>query len=128
MCIVPTIQTDSLPSLGEHISSFLSLFIGAVGPLTAPFFINSKIGKDSFVPTKAACQIPVHFFKVIVYLISGFVLADWLREILIAIPLVFAGAYLGKLLTGKVNESAYKVIIKFVITILAVRMIVMLIV
>jgi uncharacterized membrane protein YfcA len=48
------------------IASFLSLFVGATGPLTALFFLNSELDKDSFVPTKAACQIPIHLFKVIV--------------------------------------------------------------
>ncbi|MCK5152833.1 MAG: sulfite exporter TauE/SafE family protein [Spirochaetales bacterium] len=110
------------------IASFLSLFVGAVGPLTAPFFINSKLNKEKFVATKAACQIPVHFFKVIVYIISGFVLSEWITEILIAIPIVFIGSYVGKSLTGKINEKYYKVVIKIVITLLAIRMIVVLIV
>ncbi len=95
--------------------------------MTAPFFLNSELNKDSFVSTKAACQIPVHLFKVIVYLFSGFLLSMWLTEILIAVPVVFTGSYIGKLLAGKINESFYRVIIKFVITILAIRMIVMLI-
>ena len=110
------------------VASFLSLFVGAVGPLTAPFFINSELKKDSFVSTKAACQIPVHLFKVIVYLFSGFLLSKWIAEILIAIPVVLAGSYVGKLLAGKVNDSFYRVIVKFVITILAIRMIVVLVV
>lgn len=108
------------------VASFLSLFIGAVGPLTAPFFINSQLKKDNFVSTKAACQIPVHLFKVIIYLVSGFVISQWLWEILISIPIVFAGIYIGKLLAGKINEYYYKFIIKIVITILAIRMFIVL--
>jgi len=34
------------------ISSFLSLFVGATGPLTAPFFINSELNTESFIPKK----------------------------------------------------------------------------
>ena len=63
------------------ISSFLSLFVGATGPLTAPFFINSELNTESFIPTKVACQILVHLFKVIIYFFSGFVLSQWLTEV-----------------------------------------------
>lgn len=105
-------------------ASFLSLFVGATGPLTAPFFLNSELDKDSFVPTKAACQIPIHLFKVIVYILSGFVLGEWILEIIIAVPIVFAGNYLGKHLTGKLNESLYRNIIKVVISLLVLRMII----
>jgi len=103
-------------------ASFLSTFVGATGPLTAPFFLNSKLDRDSFVPTKAACQVPVHLFKVIVYIVSGFILAEWYLYILIAIPLVFAGNYTGKIATGKFEDKKYKLIIKIVITILVGRM------
>lgn len=30
----------------------LSLFVGATGPLTAPFFINSELNTESFIPKK----------------------------------------------------------------------------
>lgn len=109
-------------------ASFLSLFIGATGPLTVPFFLNSELDKDSFVPTKAACQIPIHLFKVLVYIISGFVLSEWLLEILMAVPMVFAGNFLGKHLTGKLHESIYQNIIKIIISLLVLRMLLKLIV
>jgi len=104
------------------IASFLSIFIGATGPLTAPFFLNSKLDKESFVPTKAACQIPIHLFKVIIYIMSGFILSKWYLYILLAIPLVLTGNYIGKIATGKFKDNRYKLIIKIVITILVGRM------
>lgn len=106
------------------VASFLSVFVGATGPLTAPFFINSELDKESFVPTKAACQIPIHLFKVILYLFSGFILAEWALYILLAVPLVMIGAYTGKLLTGKIEEGKYNLLIKIVITLLVGRMLV----
>jgi uncharacterized protein len=106
------------------ITSFASLFIGATGPLSAPFFLNSNLDKDSFVPTKSACQIPIHLFKVIVYMFSGFVLSQWTKEIMIAIPMVLLGNYIGKIFVGKFNSSNYRNIIKILITLLVLRMII----
>jgi uncharacterized protein len=110
------------------IASFLSLFIGSTGPLTAPFFLNSELDKESFVPTKAACQIPIHLFKVIVFIFSGFILSEWFIEIVVAIPMVFSGAYIGKKLVGKLDEGIYRNVIKVVITVLVIRMLVKLVI
>lgn len=106
------------------IASFLSIFVGATGPLTAPFFLNSHLNKESFVPTKSACQVPIHLFKVVVYLISGFIISKWLFYIIISAPLVFTGAYLGKLAAGRFEEQKYKLLLKLVITLLVARMLI----
>jgi uncharacterized membrane protein YfcA len=104
--------------------TFLSLFIGASGPLTAPFFLASKLTKDNFVPTKAACQVPVHFFKVCVYVWSGFAIMKWSRYVLLAVPMVMLGSIASKLLTSRVKESHFNLIVKVMITLLAAKMIV----
>ena len=105
------------------VSSFLSLFIGATGPLTAPFFFNSNLEKDSFVTTKAACQVPIHIFKIIIYTLSGFVIAEWYTYILLAIPALILGNFLGKLAIGKFDSKWYALIIKLSITVLVLRMV-----
>ena len=104
------------------VCSFLSLFIGATGPLSTPFFVNSELNKETYVPTKSACQIPIHIFKLIVYLISGFVVSDWIFEILVAVPFVFAGTFLGRKAALYFDESRYRLLLKCVITFFALRM------
>lgn len=101
--------------------------MGSTGPLTAPFFINSELTRESFVPTKASCQIPLHLFKVVVYVLSGFLLAEWIPEIVLAVPLVFAGNYIGKAAGGRFSEEKYRIFIKGLITLLVVRMLVKLV-
>lgn len=106
------------------ISSFLSNFIGATGPLSAPFFLHSHLKKSHFVVTKAACQLPIHLFKVIIYVVSGFVLKDWIFHIITAMPLVITGNIMGKCVTQKIDGDNYKVIVKFIITLITVRMLI----
>lgn len=107
-----------------YVETFFSLFIGSSGPLVSPFFLSSKLEIKNFVPTKSACQIFVHLFKVLIYLFSGFSLMNWIGHIALAFPLVVAGAMTGKFLIGKINEKLYRNIIKIVITLLAIRMII----
>lgn len=106
------------------ISSFLSNFIGATGPLSAPFFLHSHMKKHHFVVTKAACQLPVHLLKVIVYMFSGFMLRDWIFYILSALPLVYMGNILGKYMTQKIAGEHYKSIVKIMITLIVLRMLI----
>ena len=105
------------------LASFLSLFAGATGPLTAPFFLNSELKKEEFVPTKAACQTAVHLFKVAVYFSSGFLITPWLPQLAAVLPVVFIGSYLGKVLAGKIPEGHFRLLVKILITLLALRMI-----
>ena len=46
------------------IGGLTSIFIGAVGPLIAPFFLNDKLTKENIIANKAACQIITHLGKI----------------------------------------------------------------
>ncbi len=105
------------------VACFLSLFIGATGPFTAPFFLKAKLNKEGFVATRTASNIPVHLFKLGVYSFSGFLLYQWWKVLAVAIPMVFMGNWIGKKLLGKIPEFYFTLFIKFVITLLVGRMI-----
>ncbi len=104
------------------VASFLSLFIGATGPFTAPFFLKAKLGKDGFVVNRTASNIPVHLFKLGVYMFSGFILSQWWQYLAVAVPMVFIGSWIGKQLLGKIPEDKFTIIMKVVISILVLRM------
>ena len=68
-------------SLGA-LTSFLSLFIGAVGPVLAPFFLHKSFTKEQIVATKASCQSVVHSLKVFIFFSAGFQLGEYLFIVL----------------------------------------------
>jgi len=104
------------------VSTFLSLFIGATGPLIAPFFLKAGLTKEGLVASKAACQIPLHIFKILVYLSTGFLLAPWLPILAGAVPAMFLGIWTGKKLLGRVPEKRFYRLLQVVITLLALRL------
>jgi len=104
------------------LAAFLSLFIGAIGPFTAPFFLREKLGNDGFVANRTASNIPVHLFKVGVYVFSGFVLVQWWQYLAASIPMVLIGSWIGKQLTNKIPEKQFTLLIKCLITVLVLRM------
>ena len=46
------------------ISGISSIFIGATGPLIAPFFLNQNLSKENIIANKGACQMITHISKI----------------------------------------------------------------
>ena len=104
-------------------TTFLSLVIGAVGPLIAPFFIREGLAKERLVVTKAACQATVHALKVSVFIYLGFELGTYFSLFVGMVLAVAIGNYLGKHLLGKIPEKLFIRVFKVVISVLAVQMV-----
>lgn len=104
------------------ITCFLSLFIGATGPLQAPFFLREGLKKEALVATKAACQTAQHFLKVSAFMALGVSLSPYLFLLCGMLLAVFAGAFTGKLILHRTSEGVFLLFFKLVITILALRM------
>ena len=74
------------------LSGLVTVFIGAAGPLIAPFFINKGLKKESTIATKAACQAIGHIGKIPIFIILFNVsyISDWQ----ILIPLIISVYFL----------------------------------
>jgi len=105
------------------IATFLSLFVGATGPLIAPFFLKEKLSKEGIVATKAACQLFTHTFKIVTFVLIGFSFGPYWKLLIGMLIAVFIGNNLGKYLLGKISENKFRVAFKIVISLLSLRMI-----
>ena len=106
------------------LSGLVTVFIGAAGPLIAPFFVNKDLKKESVIATKAACQAIGHLGKmpIFIFLFNVNYLADWS----IILPLVLAvyfGTKIGKKLLGRFPEKAFIFLFKTALTLIAVGLI-----
>ena len=61
-------QKNKLFIIVGFISGISSIFIGAVGPLIAPFFLRSDLNKENIIANKAACQIITHLGKIPIFM------------------------------------------------------------
>lgn len=107
------------------ISGISSIFIGATGPLIAPFFLNSKFSKENIIANKAACQTITHLTKIPLFVF--FFNVDYIQEYDVLIPLiiaVFVGTNLGKKILGFVPEELFKKLFRFALLLIALKLIV----
>ena len=106
------------------ISGTTSIFIGATGPLIAPFFIKRKLIKHEIIVNKAACQMITHLTKIPIFIY--FFHVNYFKEYLILIPLFFAvflGTNFGKRLLEKIPETLFQKIFKIVLFVIALKLI-----
>ena len=111
-------------SLG-FVQAFLTLFVGATGPLNMPFLIRAGLSRDQLVVTGAAFMTIVHLVKIITFGLLGFAFGPYLGLMLTMINAVISGSYVGTRLRYKVPEQLFLRAFKLLITLLAMRMIIM---
>ena len=107
------------------IAGISSIFIGATGPLIAPFFLNKKLLKEDVISNKAASQVITHISKIPIFICLFNV--NYIEEINILIPLicaVFIGTKLGKKLLYFIPEKLFKKIFRVVLCFIALRLII----
>lgn len=105
------------------LSTFLGIFVGATGPLIAPFYLNDQLEKESLVATKAACQVFTHLFKIFSFTWLGFSVIAYCKILALLFLAVVIGNYIGKKILGKIPDYWFFVIFKGLILVLSLRMI-----
>ena len=106
------------------ISGISSVFIGATGPLIAPFFLSYNLTKENIIANKAACQAVTHIGKIPLFII--FFNVHYIEQYHILLPLVLAvyiGTNFGKMILGIIPEHIFKILFKSALLIIAVKLI-----
>jgi uncharacterized membrane protein YfcA len=107
----PTIRKTS--NLGRIVTgattTFLSMFVGASGPMVGGFLYQNNYQKLPFTATFSACMAFQHSLKAVVYISIGFSFWQWLPLILAMIASGAAGTWIGiKLLKNFSNDKFKK--------------------
>lgn len=103
--------------------SFISLFLGATGPVQAPFFLNENLTKHELIATKAACQSLIHLLKIIVFGFLGFTFSQYYDLLFFLLISVTLGSLVGKWFLERLPEEHFLLIFKIATTILVIPLI-----
>lgn len=108
------------------LSGLVTVFVGAAGPLIAPFFISREMKKESVIATKAACQAIGHLGKlpIFIFLFNVDYIKDWLIILLLVLA-VFIGTKFGKAMLGRLPEATFKKLFRIALTLIAVRLLIL---
>ncbi|PAV25134.1 permease [Tamilnaduibacter salinus] len=127
LCWGPPLPKGILGPVGTFcaatVTTFVSLFVGATGPLVAAFV--KQIHRDRFrtVSTFATAMTLQHLPKALVFGLAGFALAEWLPFIAVMILCGFFGTWLGLRILNELSDSRFKRWFNILLTVLALRLI-----
>ncbi|MEZ4287488.1 MAG: sulfite exporter TauE/SafE family protein [Polyangiales bacterium] len=102
------------PVLGFVVGA-LAIFVGATGPLLAPFFLRKDFSKENVIATKAICQMWVHILKVPAFLSLAFDYRPFVGELALLIVSVIVGTYIGKSLLSRLSTKRFLFVFQFVL-------------
>ena len=106
------------------IAGISSIFVGAVGPLIAPFFLRKEFTKENIIANKAASQMLTHISKVPIFIY--FFNMDYNTELKVLIPLILAvylGTNFGKHLLNFLPENIFKLLFKIALLLIALKLV-----
>lgn len=114
------------PSLvvGGLISTFLTMFVGATGPFVIAVLRAFRLSREALVANGAAFLVLQHALKVLVFGLLGFAFHSYMSLIVLMIASGIVGTLIGRQLLLKIDEVLFHKVLKVVLSILALRLII----
>ena len=101
----------------------LSMMVGATGPLGQAALLRKGLQRDALVVTAALMMTFTHLIKILLFALLGFSFISYWQIIIGMSVAVVAGALLGTHIRYKIPEDVFRKILKWALTLLALRMI-----
>ncbi|MGM0526287.1 MAG: sulfite exporter TauE/SafE family protein [Pseudomonadota bacterium] len=107
---------------GGFVTGFISLFVGASGPVVAAFIKARFAERMTTVATFAAAMSMQHAPKALVFGFAGFVFKEWLLLIIAMMAAGFIGTWVGLNWLKRITNDRFNQIFRWIITLLALRL------
>lgn len=104
-------------------AGFLTIFVGAVGPFIAPFFLRDDFKKEQVIATKAVCQAWGHLLKIPAFLALGFPFHEHGRLMGALFVCVLLGTIAGRWLLNRISKERFVLVYEFVLGAIALYLI-----
>ena len=116
-------QTGTGLAVASAIIAFLTMFLGATGPLLASVVAAMIPGdRKAVVATSAAGLIIQHGLKVVAFGLAGFAFRPWLPLIAAMIATGYVGTLTGSTLLNRMPEEKFRLGFRLILTLLALDM------
>ena len=109
-------------TLAGLVTTFLSMFVGASGPLVGSYLHARAYQKMRFTGTFSASMTLQHLLKTLVYGAAGFAFWQWLPLIIVMITAGALGTWLGLKALHKIPAEKFQRIVQIVLSLLSVNL------
>ncbi|MCG8457063.1 MAG: sulfite exporter TauE/SafE family protein [Holophagales bacterium] len=104
------------------VQTFVSLFVGAAGPLVSPLLLREGYEHHRIVATHGTVMSLLHAMKTATFVLLGFSFAPYWLLILGMLAAVTAGSWAGNQLRHRLPQDRLKVAFRILLTALALRL------
>ena len=111
------------PLFSGGLTSGLGVLFGATGPLAMSAHPKTHWSKEQIVGNHGTAMAFQHGVKVIAYLVAGVQLYQYLWHIVVLFLGGWAGTFIGTRLLKKISDDRFKVMLKWVLTLLGIRLV-----
>lgn len=119
---LPAAKSPLVFGIGGAVSTALTMFLGATGPLVAALMARAFETRQQVVANSAVAMAIQHVLKVAVFGVLGFNLAPWLPLALVMIASGYLGTIIGARLLENMDEAAFRFWFRIAVTILALEL------
>ncbi|MGD8317352.1 MAG: sulfite exporter TauE/SafE family protein [Myxococcales bacterium] len=122
----PTLRNPPMWAYGVlgFAAGMLGIFVGATGPLLAPFFLRDDFDNEEVIATKAVCQTWIHLLKIPAFLALRFDYTPYAPMLAALVVAVIGGTYFGKHLLSMISKERFVFWFQLVLAMLALYLIV----
>ncbi len=104
------------------VGTFATMFVGATGPLIAPFAAAACEERRQVVATHAMLMTIQHGFKILAFGLLGFAFGPYVPLLAGLLAFGFAGTWAGRLVLDRLPERVFRIGLKAILTLLALRL------
>lgn len=126
LCWGPRLPAMALGATGiftaSLLTSFISLFVGATGPLVAAFVKQIHTERFRTVATFATAMTLQHAPKALIFTLAGFALDQWLPFAAAMVACGFMGTWIGLNLLSRLSNQWFRHAFNILLTLLALRL------
>jgi len=108
--------------MAGFVTTLVSMFVGATGPLVAAFVHRNNYSKMQITGTFASCMTLQHGLKAFVFTFVGFSFLQWAGLIVAMVLSGALGTYVGLKVLKRVPTQKFMLAFKLVVTLLAFRL------
>lgn len=107
------------------IQIFITLFVGSSAPLNLPFLLQQQLKRDQLVATSAMMMTGVSLAKIAIFVGAGFSFVTYTWLLIGLLCAVFGGSWCGTRVRQYIPEQKFVRLLKLVLTLLALRLVVL---
>ncbi|WP_430461885.1 sulfite exporter TauE/SafE family protein [Thalassolituus sp. LLYu03] len=108
---------------GGLITTLLTMLVGATGPLVSAWLGRAGTDRWQYTANFSTCMTLQHLLKVAVFGLAGFAFLPWIPLLAAMILCGYIGTRLGLKLMGKMPETLFRQLFRWILTLLALRLI-----